>query len=364
MQNITEAGQTPSDTSPNNFINFCIDKGSLTNGTQITNGSCNPIPMGQIPGVDKMPATKFQQPQNFGTIPANKDFTIQLGVKNMQMGNFVNADANYFSAPTKLSADGQVVGHTHVVVQKVDSLSSTQVLNTANFTFFKGLNAALDQDGTISTNVTGGVPAGVYRLSSITTGANHQMPNGPVAQRGAMDDAIYVSRLPKTAIDLIRGTLPSQFTATDDGNAAGGNGKSNNTKNNTGAKGNGQGTTGNTNANGNGQGTTGNSTANGNGQGTTGNTNANGNGQNSKNNASGNGQNSKDNANGNGQNSKVNANGNGQNSKDNANGNSKDNSQGSSGDASCTVDNSASNLTTSSGDNKSSKSGSSDNGSN
>ncbi|KAJ6583631.1 hypothetical protein DFH09DRAFT_911518, partial [Mycena vulgaris] len=45
-----------------NYINFCaltLPKTPLTNGGQITTGSCNPAPIGLIPSVDKMPSAKF-----------------------------------------------------------------------------------------------------------------------------------------------------------------------------------------------------------------------------------------------------------------------------------------------------------------
>lgn len=206
QQNITEAGQTPSTKSSNNFINFCIDKGALTNGTQIKNGSCNPIPMGQIASVNKVPSTKFQDPANLSTLKANQNFTIKMAVQNMGMGFFTNPDTTYFAAPAVLNQQGQYVGHSHVTVEKVDSLASTKLTDPSTFAFFKGLNAPLDKDGTISTVVAGGLPSGVYRLSSITTSQNHQCLNGPVAQRGSIDDAVYVSRLPKMTIDLIRRT--------------------------------------------------------------------------------------------------------------------------------------------------------------
>lgn len=41
-----ETGQALSTTSKNNFINFCSGK-TLTNGLQITDGSCNGIVMGE-----------------------------------------------------------------------------------------------------------------------------------------------------------------------------------------------------------------------------------------------------------------------------------------------------------------------------
>lgn len=36
-----------------NFINFCTGK-TISNGLQVQGGSCNPIPMGDIPAADKM----------------------------------------------------------------------------------------------------------------------------------------------------------------------------------------------------------------------------------------------------------------------------------------------------------------------
>ena len=49
-QNVPVAGQVPSLTSSNNFINFCatVPNLPLMNSTQITTGSCNPAPMGVI----------------------------------------------------------------------------------------------------------------------------------------------------------------------------------------------------------------------------------------------------------------------------------------------------------------------------
>ena len=45
----------------------------------------------------------------------------------------------------------------------------------------------------VSNSVSKGLPAGTYRMASITTAANHQPVLGPVAQHGSFDDMIYVS---------------------------------------------------------------------------------------------------------------------------------------------------------------------------
>jgi hypothetical protein len=192
------AGQVASLTSSNNFINFCLTSNKpLTNGQQIKSGSCNPCPMGNIPDTKHMPFSKFTSPKNFGVVKANTNFTIDMKIKNLQTGNFVNADNNYYSAPQQLDKTGQIVGHSHFVVQPVDSFTSTKPLDPTKFTFFKGVNTPAKND-IVSVSVDQGLPEGQYRLASINTAANHQPVLAPVAQHGFLDDVIYVSCLPKT----------------------------------------------------------------------------------------------------------------------------------------------------------------------
>jgi hypothetical protein len=202
-QETPEAGQVASLTSGNNFINFCATVPNLpiTNGKQITTGSCNPAPIGIIVSTDNMPSSKFAFPTNFGTIKANTEFTIKMAINNMETGHFVNAQENYFSAPQQTNAQGQIQGHSHVVVEAIDSLTQTTPTDPKTFAFFKGLNSAA-AGGILTADVTAGLPVGTYRLFSINTAANHQPVIVPVAQHGSLDDAIY-------------------FTVTADGAAAG-----------------------------------------------------------------------------------------------------------------------------------------------
>ncbi|KAF9649529.1 hypothetical protein BDM02DRAFT_1801027 [Thelephora ganbajun] len=194
IQNVNGKGKTPGETdslvSPNNFINSCVGK-TITNGKQVRTGSCNPTPMGDIPNVDSMPSAKFNSPKNFGTIPANTPFTISLQVRNLVTGLFTNAANTYYAAPQQL-VNGVIQGHSHVTVQQMTSLSSPQPLNPRVFAFFKGLNAAAN-NGVLTADVTKGLPAGVYRISSINSAGNHQEALGPVAQRGSFNDVIYVT---------------------------------------------------------------------------------------------------------------------------------------------------------------------------
>jgi len=191
-QDIPTAGQVASLTSTNNFINFCLTRQDLpiTNGKQITTGSCNPAPIGLIPSTDNMPSSKFAFPQNFATIKAGQTFTIQMKIANMQTGAFVNAQENYFAAPQQLNGAGQIIGHSHVVIEQLTSLTQTTPTDPKKFAFFKGLNAAA-VNGVLTADVTNGLAAGFYKLSSINTAANHQPAIVPVAQHGSLDDAIY-----------------------------------------------------------------------------------------------------------------------------------------------------------------------------
>lgn len=202
-QNNPEPGQVASLTSNNNFINFCLTVNKpLTNGQQIKGGSCNPAPMGVIASSSNMPSSKFVNPPNLGTVKANQQFTIKMALTHLQAGSFVNAQENYYSAPQFVNDQGDIVGHSHFVVQTIDSLDSTKVLDPSQFAFFKGVNTPADADGTISVDVTDGLPSGTYRLSSINTASNHQPCLVAIAQHGSLDDQVY-------------------FTVTDDGKPPG-----------------------------------------------------------------------------------------------------------------------------------------------
>ncbi|KIJ51206.1 hypothetical protein M422DRAFT_244392 [Sphaerobolus stellatus SS14] len=185
-------GTVASATSNNNFINFCLTQTgvAITNGTQNRNGSCNPTPMGRILGFDVMPSTKFLSPVNLGTIAANKTFTVKLTVANLQTGHFTNPDTTYFAAPAQVNTKGHLVGHTHIVIQQVPSLNSTAIPDPRKFAFFQGVNGKATAD-VLNATVTGGLPAGVYRMGSITTASNHQPALVAVAQHGMLDDTIY-----------------------------------------------------------------------------------------------------------------------------------------------------------------------------
>ncbi|KAB8293357.1 hypothetical protein EYC80_007679 [Monilinia laxa] len=183
-----EVGQAKSATSQNNFINFCSGS-TLTNGLQITTGSCNGIPMGKLPAKTAMVSSTIINPPTGGKgIPSDTTFNITVQMSNLVAGSFTNADSTYFSAPQDLS-DGKVIGHTHVTVQDLGkSLNPTSALDATQFAFFKGINDAGNGQGLLSAVVTGGLPAGNYRVCTMASSSNHQPVIMPVAQRGTADD--------------------------------------------------------------------------------------------------------------------------------------------------------------------------------
>jgi len=181
-------GEANSLQSTNNFINFCYGK-TVMNGTQNRNGTCNPVPIGDVPSTTNIPSSKFQSPKNGWKIAPNTNFTVSLAVRGIETGFFTNAAASFLSAPQQLNSQGQIRGHSHIVIERLDSLDQTTPPDPMKFTFFKGMNPAA-VNGVLSA-VVPGLPAGYFRMSSITTAANHQPVVVPIAQHGSVEDVIY-----------------------------------------------------------------------------------------------------------------------------------------------------------------------------
>ncbi|KAJ7748499.1 hypothetical protein DFH07DRAFT_923476 [Mycena maculata] len=192
-QNPPVAGQTASSTSTNNYINFCaltLPGTPLTNGAQITTGSCNPAPIGLIPAVDKMPSAKYLFPTNGATIAANTAFNATLNINNLVTGVFTNAALTYFAAPQTLDSTGLIIGHSHMVIEALTSLDQTTPTDPQKFAFFKGVDTAA-VNGVLTVAVSAGLPAGAYRICSINSSTNHQPVIVPIAQHGSLDDCSY-----------------------------------------------------------------------------------------------------------------------------------------------------------------------------
>jgi len=224
-QNPPVAGQKASLTSNNNFINFCVGK-TLTNGLQVAGGSCNAVPMGQIIPSTSMPSSKISFPVNGGSFPADTAFTFTMNVQNMNLGNFVNAQKNYFGAPQQV-VNGIVKAHSHVTVQLIPAIDTTAIPNSVDFAFFKGLNDP-DVNGVLSAAVAKGLPAGAYRFCSMNTAANHQPVNVAIAQHGSLDDCIYATAVAAGAV-AANNTADAGANVAANNTVAAGNAAANNT---------------------------------------------------------------------------------------------------------------------------------------
>lgn len=145
--------------------------------------------MGDLPAKTAMVSSIITFPlAGSNTIQSDTTFNITVQMSNLVAGSFTNADATYFSAPQQLK-NGQVVGHTHVTVQDMGAtLNPTTPLDATQFAFFKGINDAGNGKGLLSATVTGGLPAGNYRVCTMASSSNHQPVIMPVAQRGTADD--------------------------------------------------------------------------------------------------------------------------------------------------------------------------------
>jgi hypothetical protein len=145
--------------------------------------------MGDIPAKTNMVSSIVTFPiAGSKDIESDTTFNITVQMSNLVAGSFTNADATYYAAPQQLQG-GIIVGHTHVTVQDMgSSLNPTTPLDPTQFAFFKGINDAGNGKGLLTATVTGGLPAGNYRVCTLASASNHQPVLMPVAQRGSADD--------------------------------------------------------------------------------------------------------------------------------------------------------------------------------
>ncbi|KAJ7114668.1 hypothetical protein C8R43DRAFT_902923, partial [Mycena crocata] len=194
-QNPPVVGQSASSTTTNNYINFCsltLPGTPLTNGAQITTGSCNPAPMGLIPSSDRMPSSKFIFPVNFATIAAETGFDLRMALDNMNGGTITNVNNTYLAAPQLLDTRGLIIGHVKFVIESLTSMNQTGPTDPQKFVLFRS-GFGLAGKGVLSTSIQTGVPAGFYRVCSIISAANHQPAFVPIHLRGTINDCSYAS---------------------------------------------------------------------------------------------------------------------------------------------------------------------------
>jgi len=163
-----------------------LSKLDKADGSQNKEGSCSQTFMGEIPTIDNMISTLIQFPANNEVIRENKPFTIRVAVNNLVTGFFDDPATQYYLFPQTLNKAGKIQGHSHVTVQK---LNGKGVPDPKVFAFFKGLNEKA-RNGILEAAVEKGLPAGNYRLCTMSSSFGHQPVLMPVAQRGAQDDCV------------------------------------------------------------------------------------------------------------------------------------------------------------------------------
>ncbi|OAX82223.1 hypothetical protein ACJ72_03430 [Emergomyces africanus] len=182
---------TPSKTSLNNFINYCEGQ-TLTNGTKNKEGSCNGIPMGEIPSTNNMVSTLITAPVTGDVFKVNESIVFKVAVRNIEMGFYTNSNVTYLSAPQSLNSEGFVQGHTHLTVQFMGSKTTgIQALDASNPIWFHSVNSPHPEHKTGGFSATldeGLARPGFYRVCTLTAAANHQPVVMPIPKRGAQDD--------------------------------------------------------------------------------------------------------------------------------------------------------------------------------
>jgi len=146
--------------------------------------------MGDIPASNNMISAVFTNPRSGENPKVGDDITFSVKINNLEAGTFTNPNNTYYAAPQSLQS-GQGIGHTHVSVQDLNNQQNpANPPNAQTFAFFKGINDASDGQGTLSADLPRGLPAGQYRVCSITSAANHQPVVMPIAQRDPQDDCV------------------------------------------------------------------------------------------------------------------------------------------------------------------------------
>jgi hypothetical protein len=157
-------------------------------GTQIPEGYCVSLEIGEVPSVDNMVSSIIISPKYNKVIKRNTPFMVKMKVINLETGFFSDPLVDYYQIPQTLK-HGKIQGHSHITIQKLDR---GEVPDPKIIAFFKGLNEK-DENGVLSVNVDKGVPEkGIYRICTINSSNSHQSVIMPVAARGAQDDCIRI----------------------------------------------------------------------------------------------------------------------------------------------------------------------------
>jgi hypothetical protein len=162
---------------------------AIADGTQIPEGYCVSLVIGEVPSVDNMVSALIISPDYNQKVKQHTSFTVKTKLVNLDTGFFSDPAVDYYQIPQTLK-NGIIQGHSHITIQKLDG---NMVPDPKKIAFFKGLNGMADKDGILSVEVEKGLPEkGTYRICTMNSSNSHQPVVMPVAARGSQDDCIRI----------------------------------------------------------------------------------------------------------------------------------------------------------------------------
>ena len=181
--------------SHSNGLSFCSKAGYtsnlISNGTQQRFSTCSITVFGSIPSFDNMVSTIILEPTNGELITKGNNITVKIQSIGIEYGFFDDPTVSYYVSPQTLNSAGEIQGHNHITIQKLNEFDSPPDPRTP--VFFKGLNE-VSTNGVLQTEVDGSVfnISGIYRICTMTATRSHAPVLMPVARRGTVDDCIRV----------------------------------------------------------------------------------------------------------------------------------------------------------------------------
>lgn len=120
-----------------------------------------------------MPSAKFIFPPNFAAIRVNETFTVKIAVNHLDTGWLTSSQTTFMSAPVEVNAAGDVIGHSHIVIEHLTGFGQTTPTDPKTFVYFKIMSDPA-VNGVLSCVITGGLRAGYYRIATFHAAMNHQ----------------------------------------------------------------------------------------------------------------------------------------------------------------------------------------------
>jgi hypothetical protein len=174
---------------------FCSSTGFVvSNGTQIKNGSsCSNTILGAIPATDLMVSTVILAPENGAVLPLNTSVEFKVHVFNIELGGATNSSTQYYIQPQTLNDQGQVIGHVHLVAQRLPEPG--QPLDSSVYEFAASLSKKPEDptSNVLSAKFDAGFnKTGTFRICTMANSKSHQPVIMPVGTRGSTDDCIRI----------------------------------------------------------------------------------------------------------------------------------------------------------------------------